>query len=76
MMDINGWNWVVNTDTMTCKNVENQVIVKMERDGETLRGMIHDMPMKLFAEISKYDDGEKIIENIVRMAEAEYTNSK
>ena len=75
MIDVSEWNWVVNKDDMTCKNVENQVVIKMEKDSGNLRGMLHDMPMKLFAAISKNEDGEKIIEKIVKMAEAEYLNS-
>ena len=71
-MDASGWNWVVNTDDMTCKNVENNVTVKMEKDGDHLRGTIHDMPMEMFAEISRYKDGEKIIEGIVKSAERKY----
>ena len=68
-MDVNEWNWVVNTNDMTCSNVENDVIIKMEKVGDFLRGRLEDMPMKLFAEISRYEDGEKIIEKIVKMAE-------
>jgi len=71
-MDVNGWNWVVDTDDMTCRNVENEVIIKMEKVGDFLRGRIQDMPMTLFAEISQYEDGEKIIEKIVKMAEEKY----
>ena len=75
-MDVDGWNWVVNKDDMTCKNEENNVIIKMEMDGGFLRGKLHDMPMKLFAEISRYGDGEKIIEKIVKMAEEKYLENR
>jgi hypothetical protein len=71
-MDVSRWNWVINTNDMTCRNVENNVIIKMEKDGDFLRGTLYDMPMKLFAEISGYADGEKIIQKIVRMAEEKY----
>jgi len=72
MMDIPGWNWVVNTDEMTCKNVENEVTIKMEKNGNNFKGIIRYMPMDLFSEIAKYRDGERIIEEIVRTAEEEY----
>ena len=75
-MDVSEWNWVVNTNDMTCRNVENNVIIKMEKDGDFLRGTLHDMPMKLFTEIAKYEDGEKIIEKIVRMAEKKYLENR
>ena len=75
-MDVNGWNWVVDTNDMTCRNVENDVIIKMEKVGDFLRGRLHDMPMKLFAEISRYEDGEKIIEKIVKTAEEKYLENR
>jgi len=75
-MDVNGWDWVVNKNDMTCRNLENNVIIKMEKDGGVLRGTLHDMPMKLFAEISRYADGEKIIEKIVKMAEEKYLENR
>jgi len=75
-MDVNDWNWVVDTNDMTCRNVENNVIIKMEKDGGFLRGTLHDMPMELFAEISRYKDGEKIIERIVKTAEEKYLENQ
>jgi hypothetical protein len=75
-MNVNEWNWVVNKNDMTCRNVENNVIIKMEKNGNVLRGTIHDMPMELFAEISRYADGEKIIEKIVKTAEEKYLENR
>jgi hypothetical protein len=72
MMNILGWNWVVDTDEMTCKNLENAVTIKMEKYGDDFKGMISNMPTGLFFEIAKYRDGEKIIEEIVKTAEEEY----
>ena len=76
MMDVNEWNWVVNINDMTCRNWENNVTIKMEKVDGLLRGTIHDMPMELFAEISKYADGEKIIEKIVKAAEQKYLENQ
>jgi len=72
MMNILGWNWVVDTDEMTCKNIENAVTIKMKKNGDDFKGMISNMPIGLFSEIAKYRDGEKIIEEIVKTAEKEY----
>ena len=74
-MDVNDWNWVVNPSDMTCRNVENSVIIKMEKDGDRLRGTLHDMPMTLFAEIARIKNGEQIIERMVRLAEEKYLES-
>jgi hypothetical protein len=72
MINAEDWNWVVNTDEMTCRNVENGVTIKMVKTGEGLKPVLDDMPMELFAEISKQNDGEKIIEGIVRTAGEKY----
>jgi hypothetical protein len=73
MIDIERWNWIINTDDMTCRNEENAVTIQMEKEGEFLRGKLRDMPIELFAKISRYENGEKIIEEIVRTAEEEYS---
>ena len=72
MINIKDWSWIVNTDDMTCKNIENKVTIKMERVDGSLKAKLQDMPIELFAEISKYNNGEKIIEEIVKMAEEKY----
>ena len=75
-MNVNEWNWVVDTNDMTCRNEENDVIIKMEKIGDFVRGRLHDMPMNLFAEISQFEDGEKIIEKIVKTAEEKYLENQ
>ena len=72
VLDLTTWNWIVNTNDMICRNPEHGITVKMELKGEKFRGKLHDMPMEFFAEISKYADGEKIIQSIVKAAEEEY----
>jgi len=72
MIDIGKWDWIVNKNDMTCRNIENDVTIKMEKSGGHLRGILHDMPTELFAKISEQSNGEKIIEKIVKMAEDKY----
>ena len=72
MIDVGGWSWVVDTNEMTCRNLENDVTISMKKEGENLRGMIRDMPMDLFSKIAGYRDGERIIEKMVKTAEEEY----
>jgi len=76
MINASEWSWVVNLDDMTCINSEYGVTIIMQKVGEGLKAVLHDMPMMLFAEISGYSDGEKIIEEIVRLAGEEYLRSK
>ncbi|MCL2070396.1 MAG: hypothetical protein FWH19_05365 [Treponema sp.] len=72
MTEINNWQWVVDKDEMCCRNLENNVTVKMEKEGQILRGKIHDMPMELFGKIAEIENGEEIIMQIVKMAEENF----
>ena len=72
MIDFAGWTWVVDTKEMTCKNYENEVVVKIQKEAKNLRGELLDMPVALFAEIARHENGEKIIEGIVKTAQEEY----
>jgi hypothetical protein len=72
MIDVHEWNWIVDTNKMTCKNEENQVTIAIKKDGTNLKGMLEGMPINLFSEIAGYTGGEKIIQEIVKTAEEEY----
>jgi len=75
MIDVQGWSWIVDKNEMTCRNVENDVTIKIKKEGKNLRGMLKDMPVGLFSEIAGYGDGERIIKEIVKTAEAEYSRA-
>ena len=72
MIDVGNWSWIIDTDEMTCRNLENDVTITIKKEGENLRGIIRDMPLDLFSKIAEYDDGERIIEKMVKTAEKEY----
>ena len=72
MINVGEWDWIVNKDDMTCKNIENDVTVKIENVDGHLKAMLHYMPMELFAKISGYKNGEKVIEEIVGKAREKY----
>ena len=74
MINITGWNWIVDKDKMICRNVENDVTISMKKEGKVIRGTISDMPVDLLSKIAGYSDGEKVIEKIVKMAEEEYSS--
>jgi len=73
MTNIEKWTWIVDKNNMTCKNAENNVTVKMNDDNGQIRGKIEDMPMDLFGKIAEFENGEKIIMQIVKAAEEEYS---
>ena len=72
MTDIKQWVWIADKEKMICRNIENNVTVKMEKKGNKIKGKIQDMPMELFGELAGFENGEKIIMQIVKMAEEEY----
>ena len=72
MTDVEKWVWIVDKNGMSCRNEENNVTVKITDEAGVLKGKIHDMPIELFGEIAKIEDGEKIIMRIVKLAEEEY----
>ena len=72
MINVCEWSWHVDTKDMTCRNVENEVTVEIQKNGENLKGILKDMPVDLFAEIAALPNGEKLIEKIIRAAEEEY----
>ena len=69
MKDVDEWEWKVDKNEMTCSNDDYNVVVKMQKEGEELKGKLQDMPMELFSEISELKNGEKKIEKIVTNAE-------
>ena len=73
MIDFTEWTWVVDIKGMTCRNHENEVVVKIQKENKNLKGELLDMPVALFAEIAKCENGEKIIEKIVKNAQEEYS---
>jgi hypothetical protein len=69
MKDVDEWNWIVDKNKMTCSNNHYNVTVKMQEEGEGLKGKLLDMSIELLSEISALKNGEKIIEKVVTNAE-------
>jgi len=73
MTAIEKWTWIVDKNEMICRNTENNITVKMSFEDGVIKGKIQDMPMELFGEIAEIENGEKIIMQIVKIAEEEYS---
>jgi len=56
---------------MTCRNVENDVVVVFEKVDNVFMGKLRDIPMDLFGKIAELENGEKVIADIVNSAERE-----
>ena len=72
MIDATGWEWVCDKTEMICRNLANNIDVKFNKIGNTYNGKLDSMPIELLGEISKLENGEIIIEKIVRSAEEEF----
>ena len=72
MIDVSHWAWEFDGAEMICRNKVNQVSVKIEKQGESIRGKLLDIPMDLFGIIAEIPNGAKIIAEIVSSAEDEY----
>ena len=69
MIDVDGWTWKIDKNEMTCTNNDHNVVVKMQKEGEKLKGKLLNMPIELLSEIAELENGEKKIEKIVTNAE-------
>ena len=72
MIDTEDWKWVCDKSEMVCRNVENSIVVKIDKTGKTYNGKLLGIPLELFGRISKVKHGEKIIQNIIKSAEEEF----
>jgi hypothetical protein len=69
MISITDGKWIADLGNMTCRNIENRIIVTFERNGKTVRGKIQDMPTGLLAQWAGEARGERRIRHMVEEAE-------
>lgn len=75
MIAINEWIWVFDTALMLCQNVENKIVVDIERTCTNYIGRHQNIPMAIFEEIAGLTPGEKIIEQIAINSDNDFFNS-
>ena len=75
MIETEEWIWICDKSKMLCRNVENSIIVKMDKTGKTYNGKLYGIPLDLFGRISKIKHGEKIIQKIIKSAEEEFSRA-
>jgi len=68
MIDVSEWVWVFDNASMTCRNVENDVVVVFEKADNEFIGKLRDIPMDLFGKIAELENGERVIADIVKNA--------
>jgi hypothetical protein len=58
-------NWVVDLENLTCRNIENDLVVSFERRGSALLGKINKIPMQLVHEWAKDTNCEALLRRAV-----------
>ena len=72
MLNITDWAWIFDNTYVVCRNVDNKVIVEIERTGNTRTGEIQDFPIELYGKISELHYGDAIIEELIISAADEF----
>ena len=61
--------WIADLVSMTCRNINNKIVVVFEKFGKAINGKIKDIPMDLFAKWAADPHGERNIQKAVMEAE-------
>jgi N-methylhydantoinase B/oxoprolinase/acetone carboxylase alpha subunit len=69
MINITDGKWIADLGAMTCRNIENRIVVAFERNGKMVRGKIQDMSTGLLAQWAGEAQGERRIRHMVEEAE-------
>jgi len=57
--------WVVDLLNLTCRNIENQIVVAFEKRGPALEGKIRDLPVELLEMWAREANSEHHIKRAV-----------
>ena len=69
MITIAQGEWLADLGAMTCRNINNGIIVVFEKNGKVLNGKIKDMPVELMRQWAELQNGHKLIRKAVAEAE-------
>jgi hypothetical protein len=69
MVTVMSGKWIADLKTMTCRNIENGVVVLFEKNGGVLRGKIKDIDAGLMSRWAGEPHGERRIRRMVEEAE-------
>ena len=45
--------WIIDLGKMTCENIINKIVLKFEKEGETINGIITEMPFELVKKLAR-----------------------
>jgi len=69
MINIAQGEWIADLGSMTCRNINNMIVVSFERKGKTLLGKIKDMPVELIQQWANIPSGHNLVRKAVAEAE-------
>jgi hypothetical protein len=69
MINITDGKWIADLGAMTCRNIENGIVVSFIQKNKIFEGKLQDMPFELLEKWAALPDGEKRIRQAVEEAE-------
>jgi hypothetical protein len=61
MIRITDGKWIADLGAMTCRNIENRMVVAFKQKGNIFEGKLQDMPFELLGTWAALPDGERNI---------------
>jgi hypothetical protein len=69
MVSITNGEWIADLGSMTCRNIENRIVVTFEINDRGLQGKIQNMPIDLMSGWAAEPHGERRMREVVEEAE-------
>ena len=69
MITITGGEWIADLGAKACRNINNRIVVKFEKNGKSIIGKISYIPVELFYQWAKLKHGERLMKKAVYEAE-------
>jgi len=66
--------WIPDLSTMTCRNSNNRITVIFTKNGESFKGQIRSLPVKLLNEWASKNNGHMFLQKVI--LDAEYAFKK
>lgn len=57
--------WIADLEEMTCRNMNNRIIVRFEKKGHSLTGKIHEIPIKLRQFWDRFPNSDRLVHKTI-----------
>ena len=68
MQTISNMDWIINLKDMTCRNIDTDIVIIYERDGDDILGRIKELPNKIYEQWAYREDGAILFKQILKEA--------